>query len=81
MKEISENEFNLNISRYVDTYQPPPPIDIVEVTKELCGIEQKKSELEKEIYESIKQLSGNDEKTKAELKTVLEMLGKMCDIK
>lgn len=81
MKEISENEFNLNISRYVDTYQPPPPIDIIAVTKELCDIERKKSELEKEIYESIKQLAGNDEKTKAELKTVLEMLGKMCDIK
>lgn len=31
MSEIKENDYNLNIPRYVDTFEPEPPIDIQEV--------------------------------------------------
>ena len=39
--EIAENEFNLNIPRYVDTFEPEPEIDIVAVQKEIEEIESK----------------------------------------
>ena len=31
--EIEENDFNLNIPRYVDTFEEEEPIDIVELSK------------------------------------------------
>ncbi len=39
--EIEENEFNLNIPRYVDTFEPEPEIDIATVQKEIEEIEVK----------------------------------------
>lgn len=49
--EIEENEFNLNISRYVDTYEPEP---IIEVQEALVALEA----TEREIKESHKRLIG-----------------------
>ena len=43
MAEIRVNEFNLNISRYVDMYEPPPKIDIVSVSKASSIKSQNKS--------------------------------------
>ena len=37
--EIEENDFNLNIPRYVDTFEEEEPIDIVELSKEMKNIE------------------------------------------
>jgi len=38
--EIEGNEFNLNIPRYVDTFEPEPEIDIATVQKEIEEIER-----------------------------------------
>lgn len=51
MKEIEENEFNLNIPRYVDTFEPEEEIDLKDASKEfkkelVSELEQAK-ELEK----------------------------------
>jgi type I restriction enzyme M protein len=35
LKEIEENDYNLNIPRYVDTFEEEKPVDIDEVSKEL----------------------------------------------
>ena len=40
IEEIVENEFNLNIPRYVDTFEPDEPVDLSEVQKELLAIEK-----------------------------------------
>ena len=37
--EIKENEFNLNIPRYVDTFEEEPEVDIVAVKAEIARIE------------------------------------------
>jgi len=37
--EIEENEFNLNIPRYVDTFEPEPELDIAATQKEIEEIE------------------------------------------
>ncbi len=40
MEEIEENDFNLNISRYVSTAKPEEPVDIGAVHARLTGLEQ-----------------------------------------
>lgn len=39
MAEIAENGFNLNISRYVDTFEPEPEIDLNAIAKEIRGLQ------------------------------------------
>ncbi|MDF1680270.1 type I restriction-modification system subunit M [Ponticaulis sp.] len=39
MDEIAENDFNLNIPRYVDTFEEEAEIDLAAVTAELKGLE------------------------------------------
>lgn len=35
MEEIKENDYNLNIPRYVDTFEEEEEIDIIEVQKNI----------------------------------------------
>jgi len=44
--EIEENEFNLNIPRYVDTFEPEPRIEVKEALVALRNIDMKASEAE-----------------------------------
>jgi type I restriction enzyme M protein len=39
LDEIRENEFNLNIPRYVDTYELPEPVDLKKVQKDIDAID------------------------------------------
>lgn len=54
--EIRENEYNLNIPRYVDTFEPEEEIDIAEVQKLIAQDEEEIAELEKIIAEQLKLL-------------------------
>lgn len=38
--EIRENEFNLNIPRYIDTFEAPAPVDLKKLQKEIEGLEE-----------------------------------------
>ena len=54
--EIEENEFNLNIPRYVDTFEPEPEIDIVAVQKEIKEIEAKLVSTRRKMDSYLKEL-------------------------
>ena len=54
--EIEENEFNLNIPRYVDTFEPEPEIDIVAVQKEIKEIEAKLKTTRRKMDSYLKEL-------------------------
>lgn len=56
LAEIKENEYNLNIPRYVDTFQEEELIEINELTKELKKIENGMSEIDKNINKFTKEL-------------------------
>ena len=60
-KEIKENDFNLNIPRYVDTFEEEAPIDMVVLGKEMKAIKEEEAKLEKEIYDMLLQLDCTDE--------------------
>jgi len=57
LDEIKENEFNLNIPRYVDTFEPEPEIDLDEVVSEIKKIDTDMVEIDKEITEYCKELN------------------------
>ncbi len=56
MEEIAENNYNLNISRYVDTSEEEEEIDIQAVMREIKMLETKRAELDKEIEVYLKEL-------------------------
>ncbi|MDA3923412.1 MAG: type I restriction-modification system subunit M [Kiritimatiellae bacterium] len=56
VKDIEANEFNLNIPRYVDTFEPEPEIDIPAAQKEIEEIEEKLSVTRKKMNEYLKEL-------------------------
>jgi type I restriction enzyme M protein len=56
VKEIKENEYNLNISRYVDTFEEEENIDIESVTKKLKELNTEEIKLQGKIAEFCKEL-------------------------
>lgn len=54
--EIRQNDYNLNIPRYVDTYEEEEEIDINEVKKLLEQDKKEIAELEAEIEKQFKLL-------------------------
>lgn len=56
LEEIKENDFNLNIPRYVDTFEEEEEIDIHVVMKEIKELEARRNELDKEIAVYLKEL-------------------------
>ena len=49
LEEIEENDFNLNIPRYVDTFEEEEPIDLDEVVDELDRIDAEMEKVDAEI--------------------------------
>ena len=56
MGDVKENDYNLNIPRYVDTFEEEEPIDLKEVTKEIRQIDQDMKELDETIAKYCKEL-------------------------
>jgi type I restriction enzyme M protein len=56
MDEIAENNYNLNISRYVDTSEEEAEIDIQAVMQNIKALEGKRADLDKEIEVYLKEL-------------------------
>jgi len=54
--EIEENDFNLNIPRYVDTFEEEEEIDIRAVQDEIDGLEKELAEIQKEMVGHLKEL-------------------------
>lgn len=56
LKEIADNDYNLNIPRYVDTFEEEEEIDIQAVVLEIKQLEAQRTELDKEIDVYLKEL-------------------------
>lgn len=54
LDEIEENECNLNIPRYVDTFEPEPRIEVKDALKALGAAEAAKKEAEDDLQELLK---------------------------
>lgn len=56
-QELEENEFNLNIPRYVDTFEEEEPVDLESVSNELEALEGEISETDNTIQDFCKELN------------------------
>ncbi|NOX48896.1 MAG: type I restriction-modification system subunit M, partial [Chlorobi bacterium] len=54
--EIAENDFNLNIPRYVDTFEEEAEVDIAAVQKEIETLEGELKDVQKEMENYLKEL-------------------------
>lgn len=58
--EIEENDFNLNIPRYVDTFVPEPPVDLKKVASDLHDTDMEIEKNQKELVGMLKDLTSDD---------------------
>lgn len=57
--EMRENDYNLNIPRYVDTFEYVPPPSLMDCVRDLMGIDRDIAKKEREIAASLARLTGN----------------------
>ncbi|MGX7204954.1 type I restriction-modification system subunit M [Enterococcus pingfangensis] len=64
LEELKENDYNLNIPRYVDTFEEEEPIDIVEVSNDIMKLNTEIKQAESDILAMLDELAVTPE-TKA----------------
>lgn len=72
-EEIQENDFNLNIPRYVDTFEPEPEVDLGELNKEMAETNEQIKANEKELLAMLKELTTTDTKKAKDLQDFLHL--------
>jgi len=72
-EEIQENDFNLNIPRYVDTFEPEPDVDLGELNKEMAETNEQIEANEKELLAMLKELTTTDTKKAKALQDFLHL--------
>lgn len=72
-EEIQENDFNLNIPRYVDTFEPEPDVDLGELNKEMDETNEQIEANEKELLAMLKELTTTDAKKAKDLQDFLHL--------
>ncbi|KFI69365.1 type I restriction-modification system subunit M [Bifidobacterium magnum] len=60
LDEIKENDYNLNIPRYVDTFEEEEPIDIDEVNRQLAEVDKEIAQLQAEFDAMVADLVPTD---------------------
>jgi len=56
ISEIKENDYNLNISRYIDTSEPEPEVNLQLVKTNIAKLEAKEQEIDEKLAEFLKEL-------------------------
>ena len=56
LKEIQENDYNLNIPRYVDTFEEEEPVDIAETQQNIKELKQELTKVEVKMEAYLKEL-------------------------
>ena len=56
LDEIEENEFNLNITRYVDTFEPQPRVEVADALKALRQAEAAARDAEQELSDLLESI-------------------------
>ena len=72
-EEIENNDFNLNIPRYVATTEPPPPVDVVQDMLDLVAINKEIKAAELELGAFLDDLVGTTPQSQEELEKIKEL--------
>lgn len=74
LDEIKENDYNLNIPRYVDTFEEEEVMSLPELAKELQAVRQEIQTASEEFFNLLGDLVGTTEEAEEELKSFIEMM-------
>jgi type I restriction enzyme M protein len=74
--EIKDNEYNLNIPRYVDTFEEEEPVDVIAVTKEISELDTEIDKLEAELLKDFNSLVASDDESKEQLEALKSLFAK-----
>lgn len=72
--EIEENDFNLNIPRYVDTFVPEPPVDLKKVASDLHDTDVEIEKNQRELVGMLKDLTSDDSNVMDGLDAIIKEL-------
>ncbi|HLW39989.1 MAG TPA: N-6 DNA methylase, partial [Brumimicrobium sp.] len=56
LSEIKENDYNLNISRFIDTSEPEPEVNIEAVHQKIAELENREAEIDEKLAGFLKEL-------------------------
>lgn len=73
-EDIENNDFNLNIPRYVDNFEKEEEIDLGALLTEMKQTDEELEKTEKEMLSFLKDLTSSDDDTMATLKNLIEMM-------
>ena len=73
LEEIQSNEYNLNIPRYVDTYEEEEVVPLSEIAAELRKVDEEISESTNSILSMLQDLQGSTEESRNELQKLLDL--------
>lgn len=76
LDEIKENDYNLNIPRYVDTFEEEEVIPLDVVAQELKDVKADIEKSTQELLELVGSLTGTTDEAKDELNKFINLLGK-----
>ena len=76
-EEIVENDYNLNIPRYVDTFEEEPVVPLADLADQLAEIDKEIGEVEARLAPMRSQLVGTTPEAQAELTSYLEKLNEI----
>lgn len=71
--DIKVNDYNLNIPRYVDTFEPEPVPDLIEVLKELNKLDEEIEQTERTVFSYFGDFVGIDDKEQRKLEQAKEL--------
>jgi type I restriction enzyme M protein len=78
-EEIQKNDFNLNIPRYVDTFEKEPDINLSDLADSIEADDKEIKATEKELLHALSDLTTDDEESKKGLQKVIDLLKKDTD--
>ena len=74
LEEIKENDYNLNIPRYVDTFEEEEVVPLSEVAQELTQVRAEIEATSASLFKLLGELEGTTEEAKKELTKFVELL-------
>lgn len=76
LDEIKENDYNLNIPRYVDTFEEEEVTPLPQLAQELADVKQEIEKSTDKLFEMLGELHGTTDEAQEELRKFMEMLGR-----
>ncbi|EOB3457005.1 type I restriction-modification system subunit M [Enterococcus hirae] len=76
LDEIKENDYNLNIPRYVDTFEEVEVTPLPQLAQELADVKQEIKESTNKLFEMLGELSGTTDEAQEELQKFMNVLNR-----